>query len=192
MNESIFNINLLSNTLEKNNIIPSQSNCYLFLFFFLERSQLVSNIIRTINPDIKNSLSFGIKYCLINESNYDKIIRRVKEYKNDFDKNELISELIKFIRNTIDEKKIELIKNDNSPNKITELFNSFENIKIILKNLDNHGIDDNDLYDFIQSNYDLKNESIRIKLDEELKLLDILWEKTSKKSELYLLLKNWL
>jgi len=192
MTETLFNINILSKTLEKYDIDPNQSNCYLFLCFFLERCQLVSNIIRIINPDIKKSFSLGIKYCIVYEYDYDKIIKKVKEYKNDFEKNDLINELIKFIKNTIDDKKIELIKNDNSPNKITQLFNNFDSIKFLLDELDNYNIEENEIYEFLQSKCELdNNEFLRIKLENDLAILHILWEKNNKKSELCQILKNF-
>lgn len=190
MSEYLFNIQILSNTLEKYNIHPNETNCYLFFLFFMERSQLVASIVKKIDPEIKNSLSIGIKYCIINESN-EKIIKKIKEYKNDFDKNELINELIKFIKNTVDDKKIELIKNDTSEERISKLFNSFKNIKYILNYFDDNGIEEDEIYELLQSDFEI-NEEVLNKLKDEIKNLDISWEKNNKKSEIYMLIKNWI
>lgn len=186
MSETLFNINILSNTLEKCNIDNSQTNCYLFLTFFLERCQLVSNIIRVINPDIKNSLSYGIKYCLLNPQNYDKLVRKIKDFKNDFDKNELINELIKFIKNTIDERKL---KNDFPSERISIIFNSFSTIKNTIDDLEGYGVDENEIYEYLQigNNIDKKEE-----LNLELNNIENNWVNYNKKSDIYVLLQSWI
>ena len=192
MSESSFNIKLLSNKLEKYNIESNSTNCYLFLIFFLERCQLISSIITAINPEIKNSLAIGIKYCIINEPNYDKIIRKIKEFKNDIDKNDFINELIKFIRTSIEEKKNEMIKSDSSPIKLNQLFNQFVTIKLLMEDLDCFGFENNEIQDFIQSEYNLENqETKKIKLQKEIDFIQNNWEKYKNKSEIYSLLKNW-
>jgi len=193
MEDTLFNINILSNILEKNKIEINRTNCYLFFLFFLERSQLVSNIIRIIDPSIKNTFSIGVKYCIINESKYDKIFRKVKEFKNDFDKNELINELIRFIKNTIDEKKVELIKMDTSPSKIKFLFNKFDSLKTLIDELDSFGVDDIEIHEYLHlmeefDDIDLKRQHLK----DELNDLDKSWEKNNKKNEIGLLFKNWL
>jgi len=193
MSDTLFNISILSNILERNNVESNQTNCYLFLLFFLERSQLISNIVRIINPLIKNSFSIGIKYCILREENYNKIIKKIKEYKNEFDKNELINELIRFIKNTIDEKKVELIKMDTSPEKISFLFNSFSSLKTLIENIDCLGVDENEIYEYLQNMNELNEiNKIRSIMQDELLNIENEWKEYNKNSEIYLLLKNWL
>ena len=192
MAENIFNINILSNKLTKYNIEPNSSNCYLFLIFFFERCQLISNIIQVINPEIKNSLAIGIKYNIINEPDYYKIIRKIKEFKNDIDKTDFINELIKFIRTSIDEKKAELIKSDTSPIKLNKIFNAFNTIKSLVEDLDCLGIEYTDINEYISSGSIIENsETIKNKLNNEIQFIENIWEKNKNNSEIYLLLKNW-
>ncbi len=189
MTETIFNINILSNTLEKNNLDNSQTNCYLYLTFFLERCQFISNIIKILKKDVKNSFAIGIKYCVLNEINNEKIIRKIKEFKSEFEKNELIYELLNFIKNTINERKIELIKMDTSSEKLLKIFNSSSNLKNLINELDNLGVEDNEIYEFIQSEYVNKIDCLFI--DDEIFLLDKNWLNNNKQNEIYKILKNW-
>lgn len=189
MSEAFFNINILSNTLEKYKLDNSQTNCYLYLTFFIERCQFISNIIRILKKDIKNSFAIGIKYCILNETDNRKIIKQIKEFKNDFEKNELIHELLNFIKNTINEKKIELIKMDTSSEKLLRVFNTCENLKEIINELDTLGVEDNEIYDFIQSeNYNKMNCKF---IENEICELEQNWEKYNKKNDICILLKNW-
>jgi len=189
MSESIIDVNILSNTLEKNNIEPNQLNCYLFLMFFLERCQLVSNIINIINPDIENRFGLSIKYNLVNELDYDKIGRRIKDFKNDFD-SDFLGELLKFIKTSINEKKVDLIKADTSPNKLNQVFNSFHTIKLLIYELECLGVEDSEIQEFMINNK-LDNSLLRLKLDREIRMIDLFWEKKRDKSGVYMLLKNW-
>ena len=88
MEYSLFNVNNLTNILEENKIESSTSNCYLFLMFFLQRSQLVSNIIKIYNDSIKHTLCYGIKYCILNK-NYERIFKKMKEFRAENDKSDL-------------------------------------------------------------------------------------------------------
>lgn len=204
MEYSLFNVNNLTNILEENKIESSTSNCYLFLMFFLQRSQLVSNIIKIYNDSIKNTLCYGIKYCILNK-NYERIFKKMKEFRAENDKSDLINEIFKFIKNSMDEKanssadELTLVKysgkknNISKKNKIESVFQKSSSIIEILNDLDNSLMyDENDIYEYLlEDSIEVKNKKIRI--ENEIKKLDINWEKYLEKRDdvLYKMLNSW-
>ena len=204
MNSSIFNVNNLSNILEKNKIDSSYANCYLFFLFFLQRCQLVSNIIKIINPKKMNTFSYGIKYCLLNERDYNKIFKKMKEFRNEQDKNNLIDEILKFIKNSINEKsstnensnELALIKYEETKTKslkIDSIIFEFQTIKEIIDKLDNSYIfDENDIHNYLNNNNNFTINYIEELLN-DLEKIQILWDNYNGKSgdELYKMLNVW-
>lgn len=204
MEYSLFNVNNLTNILEVNKIESTTSNCYLFLMFFLQRSQLVSNIIKIYNDSIKNTLSYGIKYCILNQ-NYERIFKKMKEFRADNDKGDLINEIFKFIKNSMDDKsssssdELSLVKyhgkktESSKKNKIDSVFQKSATIIEILNDLDNSFLyDENDVYEYFMDE-SVEKKSKKIKIENEIKKIDMNWDKFNEKedNELYKLLNHW-
>ena len=97
------NIEGIPLVLSKYNIEVTSVNSYLFIMFFLQRCQLIANIIRIFIPECKDCMKYGIKYCII-ESSFGDLIKKIREFKRDFQQDEIISEIMTFIRASIDKK----------------------------------------------------------------------------------------
>lgn len=208
MTDLIFDVNKLSKILESFDKEPSQTNCYLFFLFFLQRCQLISNILKILDPKIKNSLSISIKYCLLNDVNYEIIFKKMTEFRKEFDKSELINEILKFIKSSVDDKatKLEdlpLVKFDDKKEtkssgykiKIQSILTKFVSINEIMDQYDKIiGIDDNDIHECLKDK--LKMEFRITKLHRDINNINLNWVKNRDNglyddNMFYLILKNW-
>ena len=102
-NNNIFNINIdiLQEHIDKEyGIEGTRTNTYLFILMFLQRVQLISNILKTLDEysDYKENFNFAIKYNLINLTDYTIIKNKIKDFKKDFTKQDVISEILNFIK----------------------------------------------------------------------------------------------
>jgi hypothetical protein len=187
------NIEGIPLVLSKYNIEVTSVNSYLFIMFFLQRCQLIANIIRIFIPECKDCMKYGIKYCII-ESSFGDLIKKIREFKRDFQQDEIISEIMTFIRASIDKKpnyrKIEYELNEL---KIQNLIINFTTIDEIIENIDKNMIHDEEISNFKNNFYNyfgVKN------MERELIKLDITWiiykDSTEKQNEeLYNFVQNW-
>ena len=175
------------------NIEVTPVNSYLFIMFFLQRCQLIGNIIRIFIPECKDCMKYGIKYCII-ESNFGDLIRKIHEFKQEFQQDEIILEIMTFIRASID-KKINYCKIENDINelKIQNYIMNFTTINEMIENIDKNMIRDEDISNFKNQFYNF----IGVKnMEKELIKLDISWiiyKDTPKKQnkELYDFVQKW-
>jgi hypothetical protein len=138
-------------------------------------------------------MKYGIKYCII-ESSFGDLIKKIREFKRDFQQDEIISEIMTFIRASIDKKpnyrKIEYELNEL---KIQNLIINFTTIDEIIENIDKNMIHDEEISNFKNNFYNyfgVKN------MERELIKLDITWiiykDSTEKQNEeLYNFVQNW-
>lgn len=168
-------------------------NSYLFIMFFLQRCQLIANIIRIFLPECKDCMKYGIKYCII-ESSFGDLLKKIKEFTNDFQQDEIISEIMTFIRASMDKKpnyrKIEYELNEL---KIQNYVMNFTTIGEIIENIDKNMIKDEDISNFKNEFYNyvsVKN------MERELIKLDITWiiykdSPNKQNEELYNFIREW-
>ena len=187
------NIEGIPLVLDKYNIEISPINSYLFIMFFLQRCQLIGNIIRIFLPECKDCMKYGIKYCIL-ESDFGDFMRRIREFKREFQQDEIISEIMTFLRASM-EKKIDYkkIEYDLNSLKIQNFIMIFTTIKDMVKDIEKNMIKDEEISNFKNQYYNytgVKN------MEKELMKLDINWmiykqsqDKTNE--ELYNFVQKW-
>jgi len=187
------NIEGIPLVLNNYNIEVTPINSYLFIMFFLQRCQLIANIIRIFLPESKNCMKYGIKYCIL-ESNFGDLVRKIREFKREFQQDEIISEIMTFIRASMDKhpnyRKIEYDLNEL---KIQNSIMNFTTIKDMIQNIDKNMIQDEEISNFKNQFYNyvgVKN------MEKELLKLDINWiiykEADSKQNEeLFNFVQKW-
>jgi len=202
MDTNIFDISKISPILENLNTSPSHSNCYLFLLFFIQRVQHISHIIHLIHPFYKNSFKLSLKYCLIHETNYTNIIKKINEFRKDYDKIDLINDLLQFIRNSIEqrskENELALIdpkttKNVNIRTKLLNLAHKFNTLEELVRDVDEIE-DEIDFYDCLNANTLVKLSLRKLRLEREVVKVELEWESFLGRKggkELYDVLKGW-
>jgi len=206
---SDFNISIISTILDKNNIESTNENCYLFLMFFLQRAQLISNLIKIINNKKDNTLSLGIKHLILGQSSWVKIQKRMQEFRKDFEKSDLINEILDFIKKTIENPNISINKEETSlikkpegkslffRTRLQSLILDFNTIQGALEQIENSLVlEENDLSIFLSGDDRLHvKDEIKKRLDREITKLELNWIKYKKNpkqnKEIYLLLKHW-
>jgi len=187
------NIEGIPLVLSNYNIEITPINSYLFIMFFLQRCQLIGNIIRIFIPQCKDCMKYGIKYCII-ESNFGDILKKIREFKSEFQQDEIILEIMTFIRASINKKpnyrKIEYELNEL---KIQNNIMNFTTINEFIQDIDKNMIRDEEISNFKNQFYNyigVKN------MEKELIKLDIDWiiyKDSPKKQneELYNFVQNW-
>lgn len=175
------------------NIEITPVNSYLFIMFFLQRCQLIANIIRIFIPECKDCMKYGIKYCIL-ESNFGDLIRKIQEFKQEFQQDEIISEIMTFIRASMDKKtNYRKIEYDLNELKIQNYIMNFTTINDMINEIDKNKIHDEEISNFKNHFYNyvgVKN------MEKELMKLDITWiiykESTKKQNEeLYNFVQKW-
>jgi len=154
------------------NIEVTPINSYLFIMFFLQRCQLIANIIRIFLPECKDCMKYGIKYCIL-ESNFGDLFRKISEFKREFQQDEMISEIMTFIRASMDKQpNYRKIEYDINELKIQNFIMNFTTINEIIKDIDKNMIQDEEISNFKNQFYNyigVKN------IEKELLKLDINW-----------------
>jgi hypothetical protein len=187
------NIEGIPLVLSNYNIEVTTVNSYLFIMFFLQRCQLVGNIIRIFIPECKDCMKYGIKYCIL-ESNFGDLMCKIREFKSEFQQDEIISEIMTFIRASMDKQtNYRKIEYDLNELKIQNLVMNFTTIDEIIENIDKNMIRDEDVSNFKNQFYNyvsVKN------MERELIKLDINWivykQKDSRPNEeLYNFVQKW-
>ena len=166
------NIEGIPLVLSNYNIEVTPINSYLFIMFFLQRCQLIANVIRIFLPESKDCMKYGIKYCIL-ESNFGDLLRKIREFKREFQQDEIISEIMTFIRASMDKQpNYRKIEYDLNELKIQNLIMNFTTINEIIKDIDKNMIQDEEISNFKNQFYNyvgVKN------MEKELLKLDINW-----------------
>ena len=206
---------ILAPLLDRNNIESSSNNCYLFLMFFLQKAQLVANLIKLINPDCKESLTIAVKYCLMKQDKFEKIAKKMKDFRKDFEKGDLINEILSFIKSSLDNpsfsKKIDdmsIVKvNDDAVKplyfrtKLDSLLFSFSTLEKLIDEVECSLIlNEQDISTAINDKNGFSktySEKNLIKLNRDITKIELDWLKYKKQKkpinhELYKALKTWL
>ena len=124
--EGIINLKIY---LEKEDTEISLTDCYLFFLFFLQRCQLVCNMLRLLNIDMNDLFAFSIKYCIMHDQDFSKIIRKMYSFKREFDNEEIIFEILKFIKSPD-------IKQEKSTRLVSKFIAEHKTrLKVILNNM---------------------------------------------------------
>ena len=187
------NIEGIPLVLSNYNIEVTPINSYLFIMFFLQRCQLVANIIRIFLPECKDCMKYGIKYCIL-ESNFGDLLRKIREFKQEFQQDEIILEIMTFIRASIDKKpNYRKIEYDLNELKIQNNIMNFTTINEFIQDIDKNMIQDEEISNFKNQFYNyigVKN------MEKELIKLDIDWiiyKDSPKKQneELYNFVQKW-
>lgn len=154
------------------NIEVTPINSYLFIMFFLQRCQLIANVIRIFLPELKDCMKYGIKYCIL-ESNFGDLFRKISEFKREFQQDEMISEIMTFIRASMDKQpNYRKIEYDINELKIQNFIMNFTTINEIIKDIDKNMIQDEEISNFKNQFYNyvgVKN------MEKELLKMDINW-----------------
>ena len=187
------NIEGIPLVLSNYNIEVTPINSYLFIMFFLQRCQLVANIIRIFLPECKDCMKYGIKYCIL-ESNFGDLLRKIREFKQEFQQDEIISEIMTFIKASIDKKpNYRKIEYDLNELRIQNYIMNFTTINDMIKEIDKNFIKDEEISYFKNQFYNyvgVKN------MEKELIKLDVNWiiykDSSSKQNEeLYNFMQKW-
>ena len=187
------NIEGIPLVLSNYNIEVTPVNSYLFIMFFLQRCQLIANIIRIFLPECKDCMKYGIKFCIL-ESNFGDLIRKIREFKQEFQQDEIIFEIMSFIRSSIDKKpNYRKIEYDLNELKIQNYIMNFTTINEMITEIDKNMIKDEEISNFKNKFYNF----IGVKnMEKELMKLDITWiiyKESQKKQneELYNFVQKW-
>ena len=210
------NIELVENFLNSIKINLDSNDKYFFVLFYIQRVQFISNILSILKKNKnENNFILSLKYNLINFKDYDIIKKKIKNFKKYFEKNELISEVIDFIKKSmgietlktpllsLDKKDDDLIVdefNEFDQDSIKKLLEEFKNLDNFIKEIDNNiFIDENDIYSYIQLNNldsDIKNEKLDELVKKEINKINNKWDnylkkiKKNKNYKLYLFFKE--
>jgi hypothetical protein len=138
-------------------------------------------------------MKYGIKYCIL-ESNFGDLIRKISEFKQEFQQDKIILEIMTFIRASIDKKpNYRKIEYDLNELKIQNYIMNFTTINEIIKEIDKNMIRDEEISNFKNQFYNF----IGVKnMEKELIKLDITWiiyKDSPKKQneELYNFIQKW-
>jgi hypothetical protein len=117
-------------------------------------------------------MKYGIKYCIL-ESNFGDLLRKIREFKREFQQDEIISEIMTFIRASMDKQpNYRKIEYDLNELKIQNFIMNFTTIKEMIQDIDKNMIQDEEISNFKNQFYNyigVKN------MEKELLKLDINW-----------------
>lgn len=187
------NIERIPLVLDKYNIEITPINSYLFIMFFLQRCQLIGNIIHIFLPDCKDRMKYGIKYCIMNNDFGDLTIK-IKEFMQEFQQEEIISEILTFIRTSMEKKtNYRKIEYELKSLKLQNYIVNFTTINEILKDIDKDMIQDEDISNFKNQYYNYTGTK---NMEKEIIKLEINWmkykeSKYKKNEELFVFVQEW-
>ena len=172
----------------------SLTDCYLFLLFFLQRCQLVCNMLRLLNVEMSDLFAFSIKYCIMYENDFSKVIRKMYSFKREFDNEEIIVEILKFIKSTdvIQEKSTKLVGKFVAEHKtrLKAILNKFSSIKGMMDQYDQSLINDRDVFSCIEASLVIQTK--KEKVSREIVMIEEEWRMFDKKGNiLYSILREW-
>jgi hypothetical protein len=180
--------------LEKEDTEISLTDCYLFFLFFLQRCQLVCNMLRLLNIDMNDLFAFSIKYCIMHDRDFSKIIRKMYSFKREFDNEEIIFEILKFIKSPDikQEKSTRLVSKFIAEHKtrLKVILNKFSSIKIMMEQYDHSLINESDVYSCIEENVVIQTK--KEKVEREITIIEDEWKLFDKNGNiLYSILSEW-
>ena len=172
----------------------SLTDCYLFFLFFLQRCQLVCNLLRLLNVEMNDLFAFSIKYCIMYENDFSKVIRKMYSFKREFDNEEIIVEILKFIKSTevVQEKSTKLVGKFVAEHKtrLKAILNKFGSIKVMMDQYDQSLINDSDVFACIEDNLVIQTK--KEKVSREIVMIEEEWRMFDKKENiLYSILREW-
>jgi len=172
----------------------SLTDCYLFFLFFLQRCQLVCNLLRLLNVEMNDLFAFSIKYCIMYENDFSKVIRKMYSFKREFDNDEIIVEILKFIKSTevVQEKSTKLVGKFVAEHKtrLKAILNKFGSIKGMMDQYDQSLINDSDVFACIEDSLVIQTK--KDKVSREIVMIEEEWRMFDKKENiLYSILREW-
>ena len=172
----------------------SLTDCYLFFLFFLQRCQLVCNLLRLLNVEMSDLFAFSIKYCIMYENDFSKVIRKMYTFKREFDNEEIIVEILKFIKSTevVQEKSTKLVGKFVAEHKtrLKGILNKFGSIKGMMDQYDQSLINDSDVFACIEDSLVIQTK--KDKVSREIVMIEEEWRMFDKKENiLYSILREW-
>ena len=172
----------------------SLTDCYLFFLFFLQRCQLVCNLLRLLNVEMNDLFAFSIKYCIMYENDFSKVIRKMYSFKREFDNEEIIVEILKFIKSTevVQEKSTKLVGKFVAEHKtrLKAILNKFGSIKGMMDQYDQSLINDSDVFACIEDNLVIQTK--KDKVSREIVMIEEEWRMFDKNGNiLYSILREW-
>jgi hypothetical protein len=187
----------LKNIIEKYYIEDNEislTDCYLFFLFFLQRCQLVCNMLRLLNVEMNDLFAFSIKYCIMYENDFSKVIRKMYSFKREFDNEEIIVEILKFIKSTdvVQEKSTKLVGKFVAEHKtrLKVILNKFGSIKGMMDQYDQSLINDSDVFSCIEDSLVIQTK--KEKVSREIVMIEEEWRMFDKNGNiLYSILREW-
>lgn len=172
----------------------SLTDCYLFFLFFLQRCQLVCNMLRLLNVEMNDLFAFSIKYCIMYENDFSKVIRKMYSFKREFDNEEIIVEILKFIKSTdvVQEKSTKLVGKFVAEHKtrLKVILNKFGSIKGMMDQYDQSLINDSDVFSCIEDSLVIQTK--KEKVSREIVMIEEEWRMFDKnRNILYSILREW-
>ena len=172
----------------------SLTDCYLFFLFFLQRCQLVCNLLRLLNVEMNDLFAFSIKYCIMYENDFSKVIRKMYSFKREFDNEEIIVEILKFIKSTeiVQEKSTKLVGKFVAEHKtrLKVILNKFGSIKGMMDQYDQSLINDSDVFGCIEDSLVIQTKKDKVSL--EIVMIEEEWRMFDKNENiLYSILREW-
>jgi hypothetical protein len=172
----------------------SLTDCYLFFLFFLQRCQLVCNMLRLLNVEMNDLFAFSIKYCIMYENDFSKVIRKMYSFKREFDNEEIIVEILKFIKSTdvVQEKSTKLVGKFVAEHKtrLKVILNKFGSIKGMMDQYDQSLINDSDVFSCIEDSLVIQTK--KEKVSREIVMIEEEWRMFDKNGNiLYSILREW-
>lgn len=172
----------------------SLTDCYLFFLFFLQRCQLVCNLLRLLSVEMNDLFAFSIKYCIMYENDFSKVIRKMYSFKREFDNEEIIVEILKFIKSTevVQEKSTKLVGKFVAEHKtrLKVILNKFGSIKGMMDQYDQSLINDSDVFACIEDNLVIQTK--KDKVSREIVMIEEEWRMFDKNENiLYSILREW-
>lgn len=172
----------------------SLTDCYIFFLFFLQRCQLVCNMLRLLNVEMNDLFAFSIKYCIMYENDFSKVIRKMYSFKREFDNEEIIVEILKFIKSTevVQEKSTKLVGKFVAEHKtrLKVILNKFGSIKGMMDQYDQSLINDSDVFSCIEDSLVIQTK--KEKVSREIVMIEEEWRMFDKKGNiLYSILREW-
>ena len=172
----------------------SLTDCYLFFLFFLQRCQLVCNLLRLLNVEMNDLFAFSIKYCIMYENDFSKVIRKMYSFKREFDNEEIIVEILKFIKSTevVQEKSTKLVGKFVAEHKtrLKVILNKFGSIKGMMDQYDQSLINDSDVFGCIEDSLVIQTK--KDKVSREIVMIEEEWRMFDKNGNiLYSILREW-
>lgn len=172
----------------------SLTDCYLFFLFFLQRCQLVCNLLRLLSVEMNDLFAFSIKYCIMYENDFSKVIRKMYSFKREFDNEEIIVEILKFIKSTevVQEKSTKLVGKFVAEHKtrLKVILNKFGSIKGMMDQYDQSLINDSDVFACIEDSLVIQTK--KDKVSREIVMIEEEWRMFDKNGNiLYSILREW-